>query len=64
MKIQNIRIVEPLVLIDWCPQCKKILKEYPPTVVAQELMEDEIRHKTESFDNRDHTPYLMVRVVA
>lgn len=57
------KIFEPIVLISWCPQCKKVLKEYHKDIVIQEIFEDGIRHTAVSVEKFKHTPFLMVRVV-
>jgi len=62
MKKEWLKIVEPLVLISWCPQCKKVLREYSNDVIIQNLFEDDITHRSESQETFKHTPFLMVRV--
>ena len=64
MKQEHLKIWQPLVLIGWCPQCKKVLKEYDANVSTQTLFEDDIIHRSESIDMMNHTPFLMVIVVA
>jgi len=64
MKKEYLKIVEPLVLIGWCPQCNAITKNYKEDVTVQELFEDDIIHRSLSKDHMKHTPYIMSRVVS